>query len=121
MWVILDNSFLSIVDKVGDPNNLMVRARAAGDIERVFPEAEVIETPFADYRFRTTLPRNEIADAIALRIMDIDYPNFKNSVNEDDRHDAYMQVWTAMHKFQSARVGKRLVRQTPPLQHRQHH
>lgn len=44
MWLFLDRSFLSIVDK-GDPSGqtLVVRARQRGDIEAVFPDAQVIE------------------------------------------------------------------------------
>jgi len=35
-----------------------------GDIEYYFPNADVTETPKGDYRYRTTLPRVEVADRI---------------------------------------------------------
>ena len=41
MWIMMNNSFLSIVSKDCGPAELLVRARRAGDIERVFPDAKV--------------------------------------------------------------------------------
>ena len=52
MWIFLTDAFLSIVDKDGDGTTLLVRARRAGDIERVFPGAEVIEGASSDCRCR---------------------------------------------------------------------
>lgn len=100
MWIFLNNAFLSVVDKGGDGTTLLVRARKAGDIERVFPEAEVRETPGNDYRFRARLGRERVATAMAEAIRGVTYPNFKGSVPDQGRHDAYMQVWQAMYRFQ---------------------
>jgi len=101
MWIFLTDSFLSIVDK-GDSTGetLLVRARKQGDIERVFPQAQVIEGAGTDYRYRARIPRDQVADAIAEAVRNIDYGNFKNHVSENDRHDAYFDVWSAMNKFQ---------------------
>jgi len=41
MWIMTNNSYLSIVSKDCGPAELLVRARRAGDIERVFPDAKV--------------------------------------------------------------------------------
>ena len=41
MWIFLSNSFISVVQKPGDNDLLTVRARIEGDIERVFPGAQV--------------------------------------------------------------------------------
>jgi len=48
MWIFLSDSFLSIVDK-DDPSGatLLVRARVAGDIERVFPGVAVATMPIS--------------------------------------------------------------------------
>jgi hypothetical protein len=100
MWVFLSGSFLSIVQPPGQTTRLMVRGRAKGDIERVFPGAEVTETPFRDYRFRATLPVGEVAEAMMKAVLAIDYGNFKDSVGENDRHTAYFKVWSAMNGFQ---------------------
>lgn len=102
MWAFLNNSFLSAVAHRDQPDALMVRARLRGDIEAVFPDAEVSETPDADYRFRAVVPREQFADVIAETARSIDYSNFKNSVMDERRHDAYLRVWSVMHREQEA-------------------
>lgn len=100
MWVMFSDCFLSIVSKDCGPDELLVRARREGDIERVFPEAEVRRDTKADYLFRAAIPRQAVALAIAQRVDDIDYPNFKDSVTDGDLHRAYMAVWFAMVELQ---------------------
>jgi hypothetical protein len=112
MWIMLNKSFLSIVDmsaadgnghnKKPEPTDmLIVRARLAGDIKQVFKDARVVCTPRRDYRYRALLPRSLVAEAIANEVMKIDYGNFKNSVNDDDRHDAYSDIWSVMYRLQN--------------------
>lgn len=100
MWVFTSNSFLSIVEHDQDPGLLHVRARFSGDIEAVFPSADVSETPQADYRFRASLPRERVEEAMARLTREIDYDNFKNSVEDADRRDHYIKVWEAMWRAQ---------------------
>lgn len=100
MWIFLNNAFLSIVQKPGDTDTLTVRARVKGDIERVFPTAKVTQNGGTDYKFRATIHRARVADAMFDAVMDIDYANFKSSVKDHARHDAYMDVWSAMMKYQ---------------------
>jgi hypothetical protein len=103
MWIFLTDSFLSVVDK-GDPtgNTLLVRARRHGDIERVFTEAKVIEGAGTDYRYRARIPRDQVANAIAESVRNINCGNFKNQVAENDRHDVHFEVWRAMNRFQES-------------------
>ena len=96
----LTDSSLSIVSDTRNPGRLMVRARAAGDIEKVFPNAIVTETPNGDYRWRTTLSRRIVSEALTAEIKKIGYPNFKAAVPNNARHDAYMRCWSAMRDFQ---------------------
>ena len=101
MWIFLSNSFLSIVDKGDDTGQtLLVRARKKGDIERVFPAAAVIEGAGTDYRFRTRIDREEVAQRMADAVRNTSYENFKSTVREQGRHDAYMSVWNAMFSYQ---------------------
>ena len=100
MWIFLNNAFLSIVDKGGEGDTLLVRARHAGDIERVFSEAKVEAGCGTDYRYRARIDRERVATAIADSIRGINYNNFKSTVDDSDRHDAYMDVWSAMYAFQ---------------------
>lgn len=107
MWVILNNSFLSIVEHRDKPDMLMVRARFKGDIEAVFagPGVKVKRTPDADYLFRAELPRDRVAQILAAAVNDIDYPNFKNSVKQHWRHELYAKVWGLFWREQKDRAS----------------
>lgn len=115
MWIFLNNAFLSIVDPKGayeggtgpQSDRLLVRARIKGDIEAVFPHAKVTETPRRDYRFRALIDRAEVAEAMHRQVMQLDCGNFKGSVPEKARHDAYAGVWGVMHREQQRRVAPR--------------
>jgi len=103
MWVFLNNAMLSIVADMNDRDRLLVRARCDGDIERTFPDAETFTDPTADYYWRAYLPRDVVAKALADRIEDIGYTNFKNSIPKPDmeRHGAYIGVWSVMNRYQN--------------------
>jgi hypothetical protein len=90
------NSYLSIVSKGCGPAELRVRARRAGDIERVFPYAKVTRHTNSDYLYRAVLPRDAVKEALAAMVDQIDYPNFKDSVEDRSLHAAYVSVWCAM-------------------------
>ena len=104
MWIFLSDSFLSIVDK-GDKSGrtLLVRARRKGDIENVFPQAEVIQGSGTDYQYRARIGREEVALRAADEVRGVKYPNFKSTVKEHARHAAYMSVWDAMYQYQQER------------------
>lgn len=96
MWVFMSDSFLSIVAHREHADFLLVRARAEGDIEKVFPQAKVHYTPTHDYAYRAILPRPVVAKALALYAEGIDYTNFKNSVHDRDRHGFYFAAYNAL-------------------------
>jgi hypothetical protein len=100
MWIFLSNSFLSVVQKPGDTDLLTVRARIEGDIERVFPDAQVHANKGTDYKYRAKVPREAVAQALHDQAMSVSYPNFKSIVKDRKRHDAYMGVWSAMYGAQ---------------------
>lgn len=96
MWLMLSNCFFSVVNKDCGPAELLVRARRAGDIEKVFPDAKVTRNTKSDYLYRAVLPRDVVKQALAAMIDKIDYPNFKDSVQDSSLHAAYAGVWHAM-------------------------
>ncbi|MDD3147545.1 MAG: hypothetical protein PHD82_09600 [Candidatus Riflebacteria bacterium] len=100
MWIALNDAFISIVDKAKDKSCLMVRARRTGDIEAVFADAKVVADAGIDYKYRAEVNREAVAAAISARIMGINYSNFKGSVHDHKRHNAYMKVWELMSAFQ---------------------
>lgn len=105
MWIFLSDAFLSVVADKDDPRGprLLVRARREGDIERVFPDADVAITPAADYRFRAWLPRQQVIEVLQQQLQNLSYSNFKNSIpdRDYDYHNAAMDVWNVMYSFQS--------------------
>lgn len=94
-WLVFNDAFLSVVEDRDDRSRLLVRARAPGHIEAVFPSASVIELDTSDYRYRAFLDRGEVARTVAARFEGIDYPNFKNSVRASDLKRFAMAVWQA--------------------------
>jgi hypothetical protein len=106
MWICLNNAFLSIVTCPDKPRSLLVRARFKGDLERVFPAAEVTETRDRDYRYRAVIGRMKVAAVIGASIASIDYGNFKDSVEEDWRHSLYLDLWLRCVAVQEARTPR---------------
>ena len=102
MWIFTNNSYLSVVENRDDKSTLLVRARIKGDIENVFPNAKVFSKKGADYKYRTIVSKEDVAIAVAKQIMEIDYDNFKNSIDHDDhdRHDVYLEIWSVMLDWQ---------------------
>ncbi len=102
MWIFLNDAMFSVVQHRKFTDSLLVRARIKGDIERVFPDANVEHTPYADYAYRSIIGKKEFADKVHCLITDICYDNFKNSIPDghDVRHNAYMGVWSAMRRAQ---------------------
>lgn len=101
MWVFLNSSFLSIVAHREKPDVLLVRARRKGDIEAVFPEAATWKDAKADYRYRAEIARASVSEALAREAQQIAYTNFKASLKDHERHEAYMAVWTVMKAHQT--------------------
>lgn len=105
MWLCLNDTFVSIVQKnPDDPDTLTVRARRPGDIERFIPGVNIIENGGTDYRFRALVDRKTVMEAVAKRLLELDYSNFKNTVTDHELHDAYIDIWSAMMRTQ--RLGK---------------
>lgn len=101
MWLCLNSAFISVVASRDTPDLLLVRARVRGHIENVFPTAKTFIDADADYRYRAFIDRTAVAKVVADRLLAIDYDNFKDSVDDDQLHVAYLQVWSAMKKLQT--------------------
>lgn len=96
MWICLNDAFFSIVeDSACDKSEILVRARRAGDIEKIFVEAKgaVTKSVGRDYLYRAYLDRDYVADVIADKITGISYPNFKGSVRDASLAHAYGKFW----------------------------
>lgn len=107
MWIMTNRGMLSLVQHNQRPEILLVRARDEGTLRDLFPDHEPIELPDADYRFRIEVQQSEMARMAAWLVQGIDYGNFKNSVDDGPLHDAYLQVWHVMNRYQTGRYGPR--------------
>lgn len=99
----MNDAFFSVVKDRNNENGVVVRARISGDLENVFGhEHEVIETDDSDYRFRLFLDQEYVKQVIADRVGNIDYHNFKDSINkgDTDRKTYYTRVWSVMYDWQ---------------------
>jgi hypothetical protein len=103
MWIMLNDAFFSIVSKDCARDELMVRARRPGDIEKLFPAAVVTEYTASDYHYRAAVKRTDIAEALVGELARVTYSNFKDSVTDRPLHDAYVSVWCAMARLQPKR------------------
>ena len=102
MWILLNDCFFSIVSKECKRNELLVRARRRGDIEKVFPKANVTVSHHTDYQFRAAIRRSVVETAIVGELRRVNYSNFKNSVEDDELHNSYARVWTVLSGLQKS-------------------
>lgn len=110
MWIFTSTGFLSIVSKDCSPDELLVRARREGDIEKVFPDAKVEKTVGVDYLYRARMDRGVVAQAIGGLLYDLDYSNFKDSIPYADKElkSACTKVWSIMASTQKIPPYSRL-------------
>lgn len=101
MWIFLNDAMVSIVQS-DDPSKFSVRTRNENDLKRLFPDENVVYVKNSDYVARMFIDKAKVVDLISARLADIDYDNFKNSIDYKDklRHDAYLDVWSDMLKYQ---------------------
>lgn len=119
MWIALNDGFLSVVEprqfdvpaaervRGWKSELLMVRARKAVHLKRHFPERKVYQFRNRDYPARVFAPRSEVARVIGGLVAGISYDNFKNSVRDGELHDAYMGVWSVMHRYQHGAFSRK--------------
>ena len=99
MWVFTSTGMLSVVAHRDLKGSLLVRARSPFHIREMFPYAAVDETPNADYPFRAVIERETYANVMLDYSLNIDYDNFKNSIEENNFHDHCVQVWAIMMRY----------------------
>ena len=105
MWLVLNDSFVSVVEHYSDPKMLVVRGRFPGDVARFLGLEERWEeiTPERDYRYRMVVSRADVAAAMSLAAKRINYPNFKGSIREGWRASLAGRVWSLFYQAQQDR------------------
>ena len=99
MWIFTTDAFFSINKDSFSPDHLIVRARLPGDIQKHFPHAEIQEYAGTDYRYRASIHRSVVADAIREEILEIDYGDFHGSA-EKHRKPCLSTVFDTLQKTQ---------------------
>lgn len=103
MWIATQHGFYSVVAHHSEPGWLSVRARSrqdllelAGDLPVDFDvEANIIEQPQSDYRWRLFMPASTWQAVMCKQIARVDYTNFKDRVKDynKERAHTYGRVW----------------------------
>jgi hypothetical protein len=107
MWVFIkDQGFFSAVQTNSiKKSEVMVRARCYEDLQKLLvaiemPEEKIHLSPGADYIARIIIPKEKWAKYLAAQAMAIDYPNFKDTVDDSERYYAYSGAWLALKEWQ---------------------
>ena len=93
MWVFLSNGFVSITRHKSHKDFLHVRARNPQHLLDIWPDCDVQITPYADYTARTSLPEAIVIRTIMNYMEEIDYSNFKNTIDDHQFKTMAMRVW----------------------------
>lgn len=106
MWIFTNDAFVSVVADPLDSARVLVRGRVVGDVLRFMAPAFISgltedKVSGTDYAVRASVLRSDFTDALAAHADCVTYKNFKSSVEEAARHDAYMGVWHVMHRLQN--------------------
>lgn len=100
MWVFLKDGFVSIVEHKTDKELLVVRGRRKEDVYNFFlgdvPEDDIVFTEKSDYQYRYSDRRDGIILYLGNHVLDIDYTNFKKSIDPLDfeYRDATSAIWS---------------------------
>lgn len=100
MWFCFNDGFVSVVqDKLGI-DELVVRARRPEILDELFPGREITILNHSDYKYRLYCSKQELASVVQNRIFDINYTNFKDSVDDSDLQDLYSNFWVGHYRYQ---------------------
>ena len=94
MWIYTRQGMISIVQHRDNQDVFLVRSRERSTLEDLFRGFAIIELEAADYPFRVFVNRDELPIIYGM-IAGINFPNFKNSVKDPERHDVYFDVYNA--------------------------
>jgi hypothetical protein len=123
MWVFSKTGFVSIVKHADFSDKVLVRARCREDLENFLQTPSpmrcesvitISNTQEADYPWRCVVSHAHAQCIVGAMVMAIDYENFKDAAcaypeaaddkmrdEIDLRHNAYMDVWSSMQRFQN--------------------
>lgn len=100
MWICFNDGFVSAVQDPLIEDGLMVRARKGEHLKVLFPDETVFVGEGTDYKYRVYVSKKAFAQVVADRAANIDYTNFKDSVEDDQLHALYERFWLSHLMYQ---------------------
>ena len=100
MWLCFNDGFISVVESRHDPEKLLIRSRRGEILLRLFPTKQIIRNDARDYRYRVEVKREEFLPVVMERLCNINYPNFKASVDDYELHRLYNEFWSLHRGYQ---------------------
>ena len=107
MWIFTTKGFLSIVQHNAFLDCFQVKSRVIEPLEEMWPDHEIEEIDWADYRFRITISKAEVIPVLVGAIESIDYTSFKDQCRDDMvyYYEALVRIWTEMYRYQTKLEG----------------
>lgn len=93
MWIFLNSGFISVVQDRRDSEKLVIRSRRPEVLMRLFPKEKILLNREADYRYRVFVRRAQLGAALCREIIALDYPNFKDSIQDSETRAFYHGIW----------------------------
>lgn len=101
MWIVTNKGFLSAVAHRDKPDEIVLRARNIEALEGYFDKDEIIEMRKSDYRFRVFIKRERYDELLLQLSKEIDYPNFKDSIQDSRVKKMASKIWAQAMRFQN--------------------
>ena len=114
MWIFTKDAFLSIAQHPEDPRLVIVHGSIEGDIERIFPGAEVGQHFDSDHRFSAAVTIDRAVQAMIKEFKSINYGELQSAVEEVSRWHTYINVWVTMYEEQTRRSGDEVRKEKAP-------
>ena len=96
MWICSNNSYISAVEHWDDPTLVCIRGRRIEDVKNFIGEdCPITVMEKADYYARTVITKEFLKQLLAKQVDNIDYYNFKGSVEDEDLKHFYGEVWAS--------------------------
>jgi hypothetical protein len=112
VWLNLVEGFFSVVEDVGDPTKVVVRARVRGDLmalRRWVPTlGRICANEGTDYPFRCRVTKADFARGLAATVTEgLTYTNVKKACCERHprRAEVMMRAWSAFREFEAENSG----------------
>lgn len=101
MWIFTKYGFLAVVQHNSIPGYFQVKSRTIEPLELLWPEHQIEIIDWADYRFRITIPKEQVIPVVIEQLLSLNYTSFKDQcLNDEDYYYALTRVWSIMYNYQ---------------------